>query len=233
MNVTPRLGLPLLMPSQAQKHVTVNESLLRLDALAQLTLTSRTVATAPEVAPEGVVYALPAGAEGVWAGQDNRLAARINGGWEFLSPVAGWRAFVADEMVELVFSGGEWRAPSGAGSGAAGLQTRTEDHVVTAGATSTTSALIPQGAVAFGVTGRVIEPIPGTATAFTIGVAESANRYGSGIGVGVGSWLRGLTGSPLAYWADTPLVLTAEGGSFAGGGALRLVVHFVELAIPE
>ncbi|NND41100.1 MAG: DUF2793 domain-containing protein, partial [Silicimonas sp.] len=35
---TSRLGLPLLDPAQAQKHVTVNEAFLRLDALSQITL---------------------------------------------------------------------------------------------------------------------------------------------------------------------------------------------------
>ena len=32
---TPRLDLPWLMPAQAQKHVTVNEALARLDILVQ------------------------------------------------------------------------------------------------------------------------------------------------------------------------------------------------------
>ena len=33
---TAQLDLPLVMPAQAQKHVTVNEALARLDAAAQL-----------------------------------------------------------------------------------------------------------------------------------------------------------------------------------------------------
>ena len=33
---TARLGLPLLQPAQAQKHVTVNEALMRLDGLVNL-----------------------------------------------------------------------------------------------------------------------------------------------------------------------------------------------------
>ena len=35
-DVTPHLGLPLLAAGQAQKHVTHNEALTLLDALAQL-----------------------------------------------------------------------------------------------------------------------------------------------------------------------------------------------------
>ncbi len=35
MTDTTRLGLPLLAPAQAQKHVTVNEALGRLDAVVR------------------------------------------------------------------------------------------------------------------------------------------------------------------------------------------------------
>ena len=48
MSETTQLGLPLLQPAQAQKHVTVNEALVRLDGLTQLVLASATV-TAPPV----------------------------------------------------------------------------------------------------------------------------------------------------------------------------------------
>lgn len=233
MSVTPRLGLPLLMPSQAQKHVTVNESLLRLDALAQLTLVSRALGTPPDAPAEGDAYAIPAGASGAWAGEEGRIAVRIGGGWDFATPVVGWRGFVADEGIEVVFAGGDWAAPRASRGGFMSHQSRMEDHVPTAGASSATGMLIPAGAVVFGVTGRVVETLPGTATAFRLGVAGAADRYGSGIGVAAGAWLRGLTGSPLTYWEDTALRLTADGGSFAGGGSVRLAVHFVEFAIPD
>lgn len=37
---TTQLGLPLVLPSQAQKHVTVNEALVRIDAATQLSVRS-------------------------------------------------------------------------------------------------------------------------------------------------------------------------------------------------
>ena len=40
---SPRLGLPYLLPNQAQKHVTVNQFLSRLDALPQPTVLSRSL----------------------------------------------------------------------------------------------------------------------------------------------------------------------------------------------
>ena len=45
MTDTSNLTLPLLAAAQAQKHVTVNEALQRLDGVVQLTLRSRSEAT--------------------------------------------------------------------------------------------------------------------------------------------------------------------------------------------
>jgi hypothetical protein len=72
---------------------------------------------------------------------------------------------------------------------------------------------------------------PGLA-GWRIGVSGSDNRYGSGLGVAEGSYLLGLSGSPVTYYADTQLVLTAEGGSFAGG-RIRLALHVVQLVPPR
>lgn len=50
---TSRLELPLILPSQAQKHVTHNEALLRLDGLVQLVLEGLEATTPPAVALAG------------------------------------------------------------------------------------------------------------------------------------------------------------------------------------
>ena len=85
----------------------------------------------------------------------------------------------------------------------------------------------------YGVTGRVISGISGSLSAWRLGIAGvSPNRYGSGLGLGQGSFARGLTSSPLAYYTDTPLALTAEGGDFSGG-SVRLAVHVGELTPPR
>lgn len=104
------LGLDYLMPAQAQKHVTVNESFRRLDALVQTVVVSRTVDVQPADPPEGAIYLLPAGASGEsWTGQaEHDLAYFRDGAWTFMSPKAGWRAVAADEMAVLVFDGGDW-----------------------------------------------------------------------------------------------------------------------------
>ena len=53
-----RLGLPYLAAGQLQKHVTLNESLTRLDSLVQTQVRSRQLASPPEEAGEGDLYIL-------------------------------------------------------------------------------------------------------------------------------------------------------------------------------
>ncbi len=232
---TPTLGLPLLSPAQAQKHVTVNEALVRLDALAQLTLASRTESAPPASPSEGAAHAVGPGATDLWAGMDGQVALWINGGWAFVAPRPGWRAWIEDEGVPAVFDGGGWTAGSGSlGASGAGTVLRVieVDHDVAAAAVSQTAPVIPSHAVVLGVTARVLDEIAGTAAGWSLGVPDSPDRYGTGYGIGQGAWARGLTGSPLTYWEDTPLILTAEGGDFAGG-RVRLAVHLAELTLPR
>ena len=235
MSDTPRLGLPLVQASQAQKHVTVNESLTRLDGLTHLQLKSVSLSTPPTSASEGDVHFVGAGATDAWAGEDGNLALFSNGGWDFVAPQVGWAGWSETVAARVVFDGVDWVSGAGAMTGhRAGFVHRSveTDHTITSGAVSTVAGTIPANAIVYGVTGRVLSDIGG-AGSFRVGVAGSDDRYGSGIGVVSGSWLRGLTGTPLTYYGDTDLLLTAEGGSFDGTGEVRLVVHFAELTLPR
>ena len=232
---TENLSLPLLQPSQAQKHVTVNEALVRLDGLSQLVVQSQTVVDPPVSAADGLVWAVPAGAVNAWGGQDGLLALSDNGGWVFITPRVGWRAWVADESIAAIWDGTTWSAggvslsPSGAG---ASFGVAEVDHFVTSGSTSPTVDLIPAQSVVFGVTARVLEAITGGLTAWEFGVQGAASRYGSGYGLPAGSWARGLTGSPLTYYEDTPLLMRGVGGNFSGG-KVRFSVHYLTLSLPN
>ena len=53
MSDTPRMALPLIEAAQAQKHVTHNEALVVLDALAHLFLLDRDLADPPASPAEG------------------------------------------------------------------------------------------------------------------------------------------------------------------------------------
>ncbi len=234
MTETYHLSLPLVAAAQAQKHVTLNAALAKLDALAQLRVVSAVVTTPPGGAADGQSYIVPAGASGVWAGHETQLAVFANGAWEFIQPKVGWTAWNEAEGAPVTFNGAGWGQANGAGSagGAATLQQVVEvDHTVGSGATSTVVGAIPAQMMVTGVSGRVTSAFGGGATGWSLGVSGSSNRYGSGLGLAKNSYVLGLTGQPQAYHSDTDLILTAAGGTFSGG-EVRLAIHGVILQPP-
>ena len=64
MDQTARISLPFVLPNQAQKHVTLNESLSRLDLLVQPVIVSRTTGAEPDTPAEGSIWVVPEGATG-------------------------------------------------------------------------------------------------------------------------------------------------------------------------
>ena len=230
MAETANLTLPLLAAGQAQKHVTVNEALTRLDMLVMLSVLSRDLSAPPGGVPEGARYIVASGASGAWAGQAGSVAVKVNGGWDFAQPAQGWRAYVAAEGLDVVFASGVWTslAPPPVGQGALSIQTF--DHILSPGGGQATDGQIPAGALVFGVTARVIEAIGGAPT-WSLGVAAAPTRYGAGIGAGQGAVLAGARGAPLAHAAATPLWITPEAGAFTTG-RVRLAIHFLTLSPP-
>lgn len=107
-DLTARLGLPILAPSQAQKHITHNEALRRLDGLVQTTLASIGGQTPPLLPNVGDVHALGATPTGEWSGQGGKLAQWQFDQWQFTTPQDGWQAWdLTDEMMR-VYRGGAW-----------------------------------------------------------------------------------------------------------------------------
>jgi len=115
MEFSPRLALSYVAPNQAQKHVTVNESFRRLDALVQMRVLSRTETTEPASPTEGDAYILPAGASGTyWDGFDEHdVAAFQDGAWAQIAPAEGFCAWVADDDEFVAFDGAAWDLVSG------------------------------------------------------------------------------------------------------------------------
>ncbi|WP_411034475.1 DUF2793 domain-containing protein [Shinella sp. BYT-45] len=108
MDATENLNLPYILPAQAQKHVTHNEAIKALDAILQLTVLSRAVASPPSSPAGGDRYIVPAGATGVWAGRTKMVAAWQDGAWTFYMPRDGWLAYALDENRMLAFKAGGW-----------------------------------------------------------------------------------------------------------------------------
>lgn len=234
MTDTANLSLPLLQPAQAQKHVTVNEALARLDGLTQLCLVSVSQTDVPVAPSDGAAYGVPEGASGSWSGHAGQVAIFVGGGWVFVPARRGWRAMVLDTGHPATFDGANWRPGAltlSPGGGALTFRSWELDVTLQSGSKVTTPTAFPARSIALGVTGRVTAAITGTATSWELGVAGDTARYGSGLGLSRNSWVNGPA-TPLVFWSDTALEITAVGGDFASG-ALRLVAHFAELLVPD
>ena len=107
-DTTAHLALPFIMAAQAQKHVTHNEALRLLDGTVQLSVKDRDLTASPASPADGDRYIVASGATGVWAGWDLNVALWVDGAWLRLQPRTGWRAWVEDEGVLLVYNGSAW-----------------------------------------------------------------------------------------------------------------------------
>ncbi len=119
--LSPNLLLPYLQPSQAQKHVTHNEAIERLDVLAQLVLEAFATVTPPASPVEGEAHGIATGATDAWSGQDGRIAAWLGGAWVFIVPQDGWRAWSRSDGALRVWTGSDWALATGDFNDLAGL----------------------------------------------------------------------------------------------------------------
>ncbi len=110
------LKLPYLAPAQAQKHVTHNEALRRLDSLVQLAVINSSLTDPPETPEEGDRYIVATGGSGAWASHDGDLASFVDGAWDFDTPESGWLAFDVAAGVLLAHQSSGWGVVSGAPS---------------------------------------------------------------------------------------------------------------------
>ena len=145
---TAQLDLPLVMPAQAQKHVTVNEALARLDAAAQLRVISSLVAAPPAAAADGASYLVPAGATG-----------RLGGAWRGRSRSGATAAGRISRRRRAGGPGTRAGRRTRCSTAPAGCRTRSRsrrtapamrwrviefDHAVTPGASNSTSVADPE-----------------------------------------------------------------------------------------
>jgi|TARA_R100000501_G_scaffold4652_1_gene9982 hypothetical protein len=114
--ITERLHLPLLQVAQAQKEVTHNEALLRLDRWSHPRVASRTVAVPPAEAETGRAWIVPDDADGGWAGRAGQIA-EWDGRWKYMTPAPGLLIWLEDENALVLYDGTGW----GGGLPVAGL----------------------------------------------------------------------------------------------------------------
>lgn len=108
-DATPLLSLPLILPAQAQKHVTHNESLRLLDILVHLAVLDRDRSVPPALPAEGDRHIIGPDATGEWAGHDGKVAAFWGGAWAILAPRPGWQARILAENRTLAHDGSDWQ----------------------------------------------------------------------------------------------------------------------------
>lgn len=224
------LALPYIAAAQAQKHVTHNEAIRRLDAFVQLVLESATATAPPASPPEGGRWYVPAGATGAFAGREGTLAACEAGVFDFLPVAAGFLAFIRDEGRLAVFDGGAWVSPLAASAHRAAIEARVlEEDVTLSGAYAETAILIPDRAIVLGVSTRTLTAVTG-ATSYDCGIAGEPAKFGGSLGIAAESANAGVIG-PTAVYAPTPVRLTANGGSFSGG-SVRVAIHLLSCSVP-
>ena len=118
MAETPRLDLPYLAASQAQKEIYHNVSLDRLDLLVQCAVLDRNLTTPPAGPALGDAYIVAATGTGAWAGHENHLALWVSSQWQFIAPLPGFQCWVRDEDVLVYWSGTAWTIVTGPAGGA-------------------------------------------------------------------------------------------------------------------
>ena len=226
---SPNLSLDYLMPEQAQKHITINEALRRLDALVHLSVISSTQAAPPPEPANGARYLVPATATGAWAEHAGMVAYYQDTGWQFIAPRPGWRLWNEQTQTLLVYDGKAWQnITAGAATGASMQQT----DITLNFATSPLPRIdIPTHVLFLGITGRVTHRLVG-ANRWRVGVAADSSRFGSALGAAVGSTLIGLANPPAVYWEQTPLQISGEGGTLRGG-IVKLSLYYLSLPVPS
>ena len=234
---TLNLLLPEIAASQSQKHVTHNEALAALDVVVQLSVLSQSEASPPGSPDDGDRYLVPSGATGDFAGEDGAIASYRDGAWTFHTPNAGWRAYVEDEGGYAIYDGSDWSGPdvvtlAAAPNGAESRFVTVEEELTLSGASTSSTIEIPDRAIVFCVSTRTTEAVTGV-WQYHCGIAGEAEKFGGYLGIALGSTNAGVIG-PQAFYADTPIVITANGdtGSFTGG-KVRIALHYLLPVVPS
>lgn len=101
--------LPYLAASQAQKHVTVNEGLAKLDILVQCAIIEFYRNDPPASPADGDRYITGGEPTGAWADKPYALAAYVDGVWGFHAPKPGWRVYnLADDTLYALDASFVW-----------------------------------------------------------------------------------------------------------------------------
>jgi hypothetical protein len=122
MSTLPQTGATELVSGQATPETSVNEIARYLDANATRSIIEdRDLTAPPGSCADGARYLVKATATGTWAGKDGKLAIAVGtnaaNGWLFQTvAVEGFKLYVRDENVELLYNGSAWITTSTGGA---------------------------------------------------------------------------------------------------------------------
>lgn len=119
MATTSHLEITLLEQSQAQKEITINEALARIDAVLNTGVVDRDLASPPGSPAEGDAYIVAASPTGAWSGKAGQVA-YYDQIWRFIAPREGLTLWVNDENIHVVHNGTGWQTTGGGGGGGSG-----------------------------------------------------------------------------------------------------------------
>lgn len=227
MSQTARLGLPYIVSGQAQKEVTHNEGLNKLDAF--VTPVVADIADSPPGSPAtGDLYIVGTSPTGDFSGKANQLAQYQTGGWVFYAPFKWMDAVVESLDSRMAYDGSGW-VPFGLIMKDTGeyLRVQSWQEDVDLSLTNATATNITDRSSVIAVNTRVITAVTGSVTTFGVGVSGDTSRYGNGIGKAVDSTNIGMSYHPVTYYSDTPVLLTPDAGSFTGG-LVRINVQYLK-----
>lgn len=118
MSVDPRTGITLLSTQQRYKEQIVNEGFAHLGAIATGAVVSLQQTSPPSNPNLGEVYFVPSGATGVWAGHENKLALKIEGGWTYFDIPLNHRIYSQQPSGLYRWDGDSWIVDNNGGASA-------------------------------------------------------------------------------------------------------------------
>ena len=123
---------------------------------------------------------------------------------------------VEDERLTVVWTDGAWRdrIVGTANGGAIRLVALEQELTLTGAFVDATTAVIADRMIVLAVASRTTQAITG-ATSYGVGVAGNTSQFGGSLGIALGSNNIGVIG-PTAFYANTPIRVTAAGGNFTG-----------------
>ena len=239
MSKTERLGLPYILQAQAQKEVTHNQALNRLDVFVN-TVAEDIVDAPPTTANDGDIYIVGDNPQGIFEGNVNNLAQFTGGSWTFYQPLNYMEVMIALLKQKFIFIANEWTLLNSStilnGDIDRTKSDRTnskylkiedwQEDLNLSGKVVSSKNIIPDHSLVIAVNIWVIEEITGVPS-FTVGVKEDPSRYGDKLKPTKDTTNIGMTYHPITYYYDTPITIMPNQMEFKSG-MVRVSVQYLK-----